>query len=237
MIGRLHLSGIGLVLVMMMTSTNVLLRAQSISPMIVEYQEKAAGQFQITNDTLYPMNVVLEAFGFRADESGKPKFGKLDAGLRVRLSETGFRIGPQQKHTVLYDAEAEELPAWFTIYATITRAGQRPDIQVAFQLPHTVYLLPKRPLDREAVYVRRAEEKESSVQVEIENQSGQFGRVQEVQVVSSRGTKTYPGFPFFPHYRRILSLESEKTADLKRIVLKFPRFNVEQVIGPTTSSP
>lgn len=234
---RLNLQAIALVLVMTMALANPALRAQSISPMIVEYQGRASGQFQISNDTLYPMNVVLEAYGFRVDENGKPKFGPLGSEIRVRLSETGFRVGPQRKYTVLYDAEAEVLPAWFTIYATVTRAGQRPDLQVAFRLPHTVYLLPKRPLEREAVYLRRAEVKENSIQVEIENQSGEFARVQEVQLVSSKGTRTYPGFPFFPHYRRILSLEPETGALLERVVLKFPRFKVEQVIDPGSSSP
>jgi hypothetical protein len=214
------------------------IRAQSISPVIVEYREKAKGQLWVTNDTLYPMDVVLEAFSFRVDESGEPHYGPLERDIRVRFSPTGFRLGPLQHYAVSYEALAEPLPAWFTIYATVTRADSRSDLRVAMQLPHTVYILPRKSLEREAVLFHRAERgANGQIHVEIENGSEEFARVQEVEVISTSGKTTYPGFPFFPRQRRILSLEVDPDTHPQRVILKFARFKLEQPIHEVGESP
>lgn len=209
-----------------------MLRAQAISPVIAEYQGKARGQFQLTNDTLFPLDVSLEPFSFVVNEQGKPTYGPLEPMLHVRLSSTSFRLAPQQIYTVYYDASADVLPAWFTIYATVMRANNHSDVRVAFQLPHTVYLLPPTTIDRNAVSFRRATTLPSgAVNIEIENQGKDYARIQEVDLVTTSGKKTFPGFPFFPHQRRNLVLEPDPGGEPVKVVLKFPKFKVEEPIG------
>jgi hypothetical protein len=213
-------------------------RAQAISPVIAEYQGKGRGQFQVTNGTLFPMDVVLEPYSFVADSKGHPKYGPLEPNIHVRLSNPSFRVGPQQSYTVYYDATADALPAWFTIYATITRANDHSDVRVAFQLPHTVYLLPKTTVKRDSVVFRRAVSPAGGpVQVELDNRSGDYARVQEVDLITSSGKQVLPGFPFFPHQQRILLLDPAKGAQARRVVIKFPHFKIEEPIQDTGASP
>jgi hypothetical protein len=208
-----------------------MLRAQAISPVIAEYHGKARGQFQITNNTLYPMDVVLEPFSFVANSKGQPIYGPLEPQIHVQLSDTSFRLAPRQIYTVYYNATADVLPAWFTIYATVTRANNPSAVRVAFQLPHTVYLLPKRRLERDEVKFLRAESPaHGPVRVVVENSSGEYARVQEVDLVSKSGKKVFPGFPFFPHQRRIILLEPDRGTQPERVLIKFRHFKIEQAI-------
>jgi hypothetical protein len=213
------------------------LRAQAISPIISEYQGKAQGQFQITNDTLFPLDVVLEPFSFMANEKGQPVYGPLEPNLHVRLSATSFRLSPKQVYTVYYDASADVLPAWFSIYATVTRANNHSDVRVAFQLPHTVYLLPSTTINRESVQVTRIGRlANGEVGVEIENRGKDYARVQEVDLITSSGKKVFPGFPFFPHQRRIIVLPPDRGAEPQKVVIKFPKFKVEEPVEGSGAS-
>ena len=68
--------------------------AQTVSPVIVEYREKASGSFQVYNDSFVPLAVILEPRSFSVDVQGRPTFRPLDPEIRVDLSETSFRVGP-----------------------------------------------------------------------------------------------------------------------------------------------
>lgn len=207
------------------------LRAQAISPVISEYHGKGQGYFQITNDTIFPLDVVLEPFSFVANEKGQPVYGPLEPNLHVRLSATSFRLSPKQVYTVYYDASADVLPAWFSIYATVTRANNHSDVRVAFQLPHTVYLLPPTTVNRDSVQVNRIVRlADGKVGVEIENLGKDYARVQEVDLFTNSGKKVFPGFPFFPHQRRILVLSPDRGAEPQKVVIKFPKFKVEEPV-------
>ncbi|NDQ56021.1 MAG: hypothetical protein GZ088_02980 [Acidipila sp.] len=213
-------------------------RAQTVSPVILEYREKAKGSFQITNDTVVPMSVSVEPRSFSVDPEGNPKFRKLDEQIKVRLSSTSFRLGPRQTFTIFYDATAQKLPVWFTIYSTVTGPPNPNGLQLAVELPHTVYLLTKKPFAREAVAVLSANFKTTpapAVEAEIDSRSPDFARVQLVQLFSGAQKQEYGGFPLFPGQHRLLSLEWQLPGAPQRMVLVFEKFKVEQVI--TTGSP
>ncbi len=201
--------------------------AQTVSPVIVEYREKGRGSFQIYNDTFVPLAVILEPRSFSVDNEGQPTFRPLDPEIRVELSETSFRVGPQQTYTIYYMAQSSRLPAWFTIYSTITGPQTANGIKLVIELPHTVYLLTKQPLPRDAVVMNRAESGIKQIEAEIENRGREFIRVQEVEVASSSGKKDFAGFPLFPGQRRILKLDWEETGRPQRITLKFEKFKLE----------
>ena len=216
------------------------LRAQTVSPVILEYREKAKGSFQLTNDTVVPMSVSIEPRSFSVDPEGNPKFRKLDEQIKVRLSTTSFRLGPRQTFTIFYDATAAQVPAWFTIYSTVTGPPNPNGLQLAVELPHTVYLLTKKLLARESVAVLSANFKkgpEAEVEAEIESRAQEFGRVQLVEVFSATGKKEYGGFPLFPGQRRLLSLEWDQAGAPQRVVLTFEKFKVEQAITASAPAP
>lgn len=43
---------------------------QTLRPILLEHGQKAHGKFELVNDTLLPLNVVLEAKSFTVDEQG-----------------------------------------------------------------------------------------------------------------------------------------------------------------------
>ncbi|MCL4522383.1 MAG: hypothetical protein M1453_09340 [Acidobacteria bacterium] len=211
--------------------------AQTVSPVIVEYREKASGSFQIYNDSFVPLAVILEPRSFSVNLEGKPTFRPLDPEIRVELSESSFRVGPQQTFTVFYKARSTRLPAWFTIYATITGPQTPTGIKLVLELPHTVYLLTKQPLPREAVVLHRAESGAKQIEAEIENRGREFIRVQEVEVASASSKKEFAGFPLFPGQRRILKLDWEGAGEPQRITLRFEKFKLESPLRHAAQTP
>src|SRR5919107_2263219 len=97
------------------------LSAQTISPPIAEYQDRARGSFQLTNTTLFPLNVVVELRGFRITERGEMVDEPLDtARVRIKLSAMSFRIAPRATYNVFYEARTSGGPAWFNILSAMT---------------------------------------------------------------------------------------------------------------------
>jgi len=215
-----------------------LARAQTISPVIVEYTDKADGRFQLYNDAEIPLTVVLEPHSFSVDSEGKATFRKLDSGLHVQLSTTSFRLAPKQTYYVFYKATTETYPNWFCIYATVTGATTPTGLKLALELPHTVYLTGRKPLDQSQVSWNRAEIAVSGdkrqVTAEIENHGAEFSRVQEVEITSSAGKQTFAGFPLFPGQHRNIELDWEQPGTPQHIVLKFQHFKVESSLKDPT---
>ena len=208
--------------------------AQTISPVIQEYQAKADGRFQIYNDLEVPLTVVLEPYSFAVDSSGNPTFRKLDPEIHVQLSSTSFRLQPKQTYFVFYKASSETLPHWFCIYSTITGSTTTTGIKLAIQLPHTVYLLDKKSLERDQVAWVRAESSAAGnkrkIVADVENHGTEFSRVREVEVTSANGKQSYAGFPLFPGQRRLLDLDWDGSTVPEHIQLSFDRFKMESVL-------
>ncbi len=205
--------------------------AQTISPVIVEYTDKADGRFQLYNDGDIPITVVVEPHSFSVDSTGKATFRKLDPGLHVELSSTSFRLGPKQTYYVFYKATTETFPNWFCIYATVTGPTTPNGLKLALELPHTVYLLGHKSLDQSQITWDRAEidvkGDKRLITAEVENHSAEFSRVQEMEVVTSSGKKTFGGFPLFPGQRREIELDWDQPGVPQQLVLKFSHFKIE----------
>ena len=69
---------------------------QTVRPVIVEYQSAAKGKFELVNDSLTPLNVVLEPKSFTITDDGTGVYGPLDANIHLQLSAMSFRIPPKQ---------------------------------------------------------------------------------------------------------------------------------------------
>jgi hypothetical protein len=206
------------------------LAAQTVRPVIVEYKEKAKARFEIANNTLLPLNVVLEPRSFDISLTGEPTFRPLDSQIHLKLSAMSFRIPPQQSYYVFFEAKADKLPAWFVIYCLFAGLPRQSGLNVQVELPHTVYLLQKEPFQKSCVQVGTAEFDPTSkrVLVEVQNQSSYLGRVQAAEVSSRHHKLPLETFPLLPQSRR--RLESVWTAPEppEKLVLRFRGFTIEK---------
>src|SRR5947199_4579652 len=156
--------------------------AQTVRPVINELVgNPVKGRVEYVNDSLTPLNVVLEARSFTVSETGEISYRPLDPGVHLKLSTSSFRIQPQQTYYVFYEASAPQSPSWLVIYANFRGFAFRTaqGMNVRLQLPHTVYLLPKQSVEKSELHISRAElnSAQNKVSVEVENTGDNFGRI------------------------------------------------------------
>jgi len=208
------------------------LGAQTVRPAVVEYPNQARGKFELVNESLFPLTVVLEPRGFHVEPSGELIEEPLDTTrVQVKISAMSFRIPPRETYTVFYEATTKAFPAWFLISSTLTGARTQTGLNIRIELPHVVYMLQPQPLRRAdvAVHAFEFDTVAKRVRVELENTSAALGRVLSSEV-SASGAKTIPGgaFPLFPHSRRTLEIPWSGDATPEKLVLRFANFTVEE---------
>ena len=222
----------GVLLVLLLTAASL---AQTVRPVISELGNPAKGRVEYVNDGLTPLNVVLEAKSFTVSEAGEISYRPLDPNIHLKLSTTSFRMQPQQTYYVFYEASSPQSPTWFVIYAAISGFPFRTaeGMNVRLELPHTVYLLPKQSVEKPDVRIERAElnRAENKVLLEVENTGDNLGRVLETQLVYSKKKQEAPGFPIFPHSKRIIEIALEEKPEGEHVpvecVLQLQNFKVE----------
>lgn len=211
--------------------------AQTVRPVINELVgNPVKGRVEYVNDSLTPLNVVLEAKSFSVSETGEVSYRPLDSGIHVKFSSTSFRIQPQQTYYVFYEATSPQTPAWFVLYANFTGFALRTaqGMNVRLQLPHTVYLLPKQSVEKSELHVLRADldTAGNKVWIEVENSGPNFGRILQTHLLYSKRRQEAPGFPVFPHSKRILEIPLEQKADGENVPvevsLELEKFKLEQ---------
>jgi hypothetical protein len=212
--------------------------AQSVSPPIAEYQERARSSFQLQNGSIFPITVVLEVRGFTITENGEVVDVPLDTSrIHVKLSEMSFRIPPRGTRTVFYEATGDSLPAWFNILSAMTGAKTENGLNVRILLPHVVYLNQKQPLRKEQVAIKAFEfdPLAKKVRLQLENLGPNLGRVYQVTVADGRSTsQPGSGFPLLPRSRRWTELGWDHPTPPTRVVLRVSRFTLDTTL---TASP
>lgn len=208
------------------------LGAQTVRPAVVEFMEVARGRFELVNETVFPMTVVLEPRGFHVDSAGALFDEPLDTTkVKLRLSAMSFRIPPLQSYTVFYEASSTQLPAWFQVISTMSGARTSNGINVRIELPHVIYLLQKQPLRRGDVAIRSFDFDSTGKRavVELENTSDALGRVLMSEVSGSgRGSSPGGGFPLFPQSRRRVEIPWSAESGPDRLLLRFANFTLEE---------
>jgi hypothetical protein len=208
------------------------LGAQTVRPAVVEYPDQARGKFELVNESLFPLTVVLEPRGFHVEPTGELIEEPLDtARMQVKISAMTFRIPPRQTYTVFYEATAKSFPAWFLISSTLMGARTQTGLNIRIELPHVVYMLQPQPLRRSdvAVHAFDFDTTTKRVRVQLENIGEALGRVLSSEV-SANGSKAVPGgaFPLFPHSRRTLEIPWSDAATPEKLVLRFANFSIEE---------
>ena len=216
-------------------------QAQTVSPLINELGNPAKGHVEYFNGGIVQLNVVLEARSFSVSENGEITYRPLDPDVHLKLSTSSFRIQPQQTFYVFYEATSPKSPSWFVIYASFAgfpfRTAQGMSVRV--QLPHTVYLLPKQVVQQRDIHVVRAEVNPAAGKalIEVENSGDNFGRVLETQLVYGDKKQEAPGFPVFPHQKRILEvpLETKGISLPFEVSLQFAKFKMTERLQPVST--
>ncbi len=212
--------------------------AQTVRPLINELGNPSKGRVEYVNDGLTPLHVVLEAKSFTVTETGEINYRPLDPDIHLKWSATSFRVQPQQTYYVFYEASSLKSPQWFVIYAAFTGFNFRTTqgMNVRLQLPHTVYLLPKAGIEKPDIIIDRAEldPGANKVTLEVENHGDNFGRVMETQLLYSKKKQEAPGFPVFPHSKRILEIpltDKPEAEDVPvKVSMQFRKFKIEQTL-------
>ncbi|MBK8247228.1 MAG: hypothetical protein IPK85_07535 [Gemmatimonadetes bacterium] len=214
--------------------------AQTIRPAVTEYPLQARGKFDLVNETLFPMTVVLEPRGFRVDEAGDLADTPFDsANVELKLSAMSFRIPPLASYTVHYEARAKQLPAWFMVLSAMTGARTATGLNVRIELPHVIYLLQKDALRKEAVAVRgfAYDSAAGKAIVDLENTSGSLGRVLASELsAGGKGKTPFGGFPLFPNSKRRVEVPWEGPGTPDKVMLRFANFSVEERRTPLAAT-
>ena len=210
------------------------LLAQTVQPVISEYQLKADGKFALTNGTLTPMVVVLEPKSFSITPDGQGIFRSLDQHIHVELSAMSARLEPGQTYYIFYKAHADQLPAWFTVYSTFSSVQHHPGLDVRIMLPHTVYLYQKHPLNKEEINVPIAtwQAAAKTIVCDVENHGTSLTRVQEVRLSGPHASESSGGFPLLPLGRRRLELSWDEKQPPDTLQLRFEHFTLKVPIVP-----
>lgn len=212
--------------------------AQTVSPIIVEYKQKGEGKILLTNDTLTPLVVVLQAQSFSIAPDGTAIYRSLEPGIHVDLSTSSVRLQPRQEYYVFYKTRADSLPAWYTIYATFSAAQRGPGINLRIMLPHTVYLYQKRPLQKTEVSVQHLlwDPARAVVICDIENTGRSYGRMREGSLLAGKESAPVNGFPLLPGSPRHLEIPWTGKAAPEQIVLRFDRFDIKMPLSEGATS-
>jgi len=216
------------------------LSAQSVSPPIAEYQERARSSFQLQNASIFPITVVLEVRGFTITDRGDVVDVPLDTSrIRVKLSEMSFRLPPRGGRTVFYEATSDSLPTWFNILSALSGVRTSNGLNVRILLPHVVYLNQKQPLRREEVAIRAFEYDPAAKKawVQLENLGPHLGRVQQLTISDGHHAgQAAGGFPLLPHRRRRGMVDWDGATAPSRLTLRFSRFNIDTTLTPVLAS-
>jgi hypothetical protein len=208
--------------------------AQTLSPVIVEHHgKKAQAKFELVNDGLVPLNVVLEPKSFDVSIDGEVTYRPLDSSVHLKLSAMSLRIPAKQSRWVFYEAIADSYPAWFVIPCTFSGMPKHQGLNVTVELPHTVYLVQDQPLRREDVKIRSAVYAASSAKIylEVENVATRLGRVSTAEVRGKNGRSAIASFPLLPNRIRRVVIPWDGAGVPTTLRLALQGFTIETPLG------
>jgi hypothetical protein len=208
--------------------------AQSVRPVIVEHHgKKTRAKFELVNDGLVPLNVVIEPKSFDVSIDGEVDYRPLDPSVHLKLSAMSLRIPARQSRYVFYEASADSYPAWFVIPCTFSGMPRHQGLNVTVELPHTVYLVQDDPLRREDVKVHSAVYAASAarIYIELENVSPRLGRVASAEARGKDGKAAIASFPLLPHRIRRVTIPWDAAGVPTTLRLAVQDFKIEMPLG------
>lgn len=214
--------------------------AQTVSPVIVEYKERADGKFALTNNTAGPLVVVIEPKSFSITRDGAGQFRPLDSNIHLELSAMSVKLAPQQTYYVFYKASAATYPAWFTIYASFAAPRRAGMLDIHLMLPHTVYLYQKEPLQQDQVQVQNVAYDPATHKIvcDLKNEGQNLGRVQDMHAIGAHSSASDGvGFPLLPGSPRHVEMTWNEPSPPHELSIEFEHFTLKRPIEERTTNP
>jgi hypothetical protein len=203
-------------------------RAQSVQPAVVEYVTAADGKFDVSNDTLVPLVVTIQAKSFNITPQGDAQFSGLAPTIHLKLSETSVRLPPHGRRTIFYKASSDTYPAWFCIYSTFNGMPRRGTMNIAMDMPHTVYLRSREPVKKTNVLLENLHREGGELQGTVRNVGANMLRIQSLQLSLANGKHADEGgFPLLPGGTRELHVALPAGSVPTRLRAKLDGFTVE----------
>jgi hypothetical protein len=178
--------------------------SQEVGPPVAEYRGRGVGTFEVRNNGLFPMTVVIEPFGFVQDSLGAITYVPFDATrIKLRLSTMSLRLQARSAMVVSYEVSGDSLPAWLVITSTF-HGTRRQGVNYNFQFPHVVYLHQKASVRAEDVRISDLSVDAAAKQARfrIANASGWMTRCGEGTLGAGGARSSIPAFPLFPRFAR-----------------------------------
>jgi hypothetical protein len=119
--------------------------AQSVSPLVAEGGKgKAKGEFVVTNNSVQPLVVTIQALSFKLTNDGHTVYLPLDVKSVALLSETSARVGAKQTHSFGYRVECLSTEPCLICFLPRMVSVQHvtSGMQLGIIIPHSVYLCP-----------------------------------------------------------------------------------------------
>jgi hypothetical protein len=178
--------------------------SQEVGPPVAEYRGRGVGTFEVRNNGLFPMTVVIEPFGFVQDSLGAIAYVPFEASrIRLRLSTMSLRLQARSAMVVSYEVSADSLPAWFVITSTF-HGTRRQGVNYNFQFPHVVYLHQKPSVRAEDVRISdlSVDGAMRQARFRIANASPWMTRCGDGTLSAGGARSAIPAFPLFPQFAR-----------------------------------
>ena len=212
----------------MVIALAVTLAAQSVRPTVVEYTGATEGQYDVVNESLLPVFVTVEAKSFTIDKDGVAKFAPLNPSIHLQMSETSLRVPPHGRRTVFYKASADAYPAWFCVYSSFSGLPRRGSVNIAVDMPHTVYLLGRGDAKQGDIAMEGLRVEGGELRGIVRNRGGNMFRLLSLQWADAKGRKTETGgFPLLPGGERELHIALPAYAKPQHIYAKLNHLSVD----------
>jgi hypothetical protein len=177
-------------------------QAQGMSPVSQEFNKKARGVVEVTNNDNAAKIISCRAQSFDVSEHGVPKLTPIDPSLHVRIDADRVVLAPKSSRQVSFEADPAALPGWFMVTCRFVPMERGPGLTVAMELSSVVIVnggwrLAPGDVDLSA---KRVGDK---VEVQVKNNGAGLARVTSGEVRGHRKEADIGTFVLFPHQTRL----------------------------------
>jgi hypothetical protein len=206
-------------------------QAQAMSPVVQEFNKKARGTVQASNNGDVTKTVSCQAHGFDADEHGTLQFHPLSDALHVRIAAERVVLEPKGSRQVSFDATPAALPAWFVVTCRFMPVERSSGLTLAMEIS-AIVIVQGKPLDPRDVTLS-AKHVGTKVEVEVKNNGPGLARVSSGEIFGHSHSKhaDLGNFILFPRQKRLVDVDWKETALPETVRLQIGKKRLEAPVN------
>jgi hypothetical protein len=187
---------------MTFAANSMQIQAQGMSPVSQEFNKKARGVVEVTNNEDTAKIISCRAQSFDVNEHGIPQLSPIDPALHVRVDTDRVVLAPKTTRQVSFEADPAALPAWFVVTCRFVPMERGPGLTVALEISSIVIINGGWHMDPRDVELS-AKRVGDKVEVEVKNNGAGLARVSSGEVQGHRKEADIGTFVLFPHRTRL----------------------------------